>query len=190
DMKTALVAAGVKLIQGDGRLDGQNPGQLRLVASTGTGKKRTDFETVEADTIVVSVGASPRVVPSAVPDGERILTWTQLYQLDEVPEQLIVVGSGVTGAEFAAAYQALGSQVTLVSSREHVLPGEDEDAADVIEQVFMRNGMTVLSKSRMQSVRRDGDGVIVTLTDGRTVEGSHCLLALGSVPNTSGIGLE
>lgn len=186
DMRSSLLAAGVRIIEGNGRLDGQH----RLVASTGTGRNRTDFETVEADTIIVSVGASPRVVPSAVPDGEHILTWTQLYQLDEVPERLIVVGSGVTGAEFAAAYQALGSQVTLVSSREHVLPGEDEDAADVIEQVFMRNGMTVLSKSRMQSVRRDGDGVIVTLTDGRTVEGSHCLLALGSVPNTSGIGLE
>ncbi|MBX3094217.1 MAG: NAD(P)H-quinone dehydrogenase [Cryobacterium sp.] len=194
DMKSSLLAAGVTIIQGDGRLDGQQHGQLRLVASTGTGAKRTDFETVEADTIVVSVGARPRIVKDAEPDGERILTWTQLYQLDDVPERLIVVGSGVTGAEFAAAYQALGSQVTLVSSREHVLPGEDADAATVIERVFTRNGMTVLGKSRMESVRRTGggkgDGVIVTLTDGRTLEGSHCLLALGSVPNTSGIGLE
>lgn len=190
DMKSSLLDAGVTIVQGDGRLDGQH----RLVASTGTGKKRTDFETIEADTIVVSVGARPRIVKDAEPDGERILTWTQLYQLEEIPEQLIVVGSGVTGAEFAAAYQALGSSVTLVSSREHVLPGEDADAAAVIERVFKRNGMTVLGTSRMESVRRagggKGDGVIVTLTDGRTVEGSHCLLALGSVPNTSGIGLE
>src|SRR5690606_41526155 len=101
-----------------------------------------------------------------------------------------VVGSGVTGAEFASAYRALGAQVTLVSSREQVLPGEDADAARVIENVFVRGGMKVLSKSRMASVERAGDGVLVTLTDGRTVEGSHCLLALGSVPNTSGIGLE
>jgi dihydrolipoamide dehydrogenase len=77
-----------------------------------------------------------------------------------------------------------------VSSRDRVLPGEDADAAEVLEGVFTRRGMTVLSKSRMQSVTRSGDAVTVTLTDGRTVEGSHCLLALGSVPNTSGMGLE
>jgi dihydrolipoamide dehydrogenase len=77
-----------------------------------------------------------------------------------------------------------------VSSRERVLPGEDADAATVIEDVFARRGMTVLSKSRAKAVERTGDGIVVTLTDGRLVEGSHCLLAVGSVPNTSGLGLE
>ena len=71
-----------------------------------------------------------------------------------------------------------------------MLPGEDADAAEVLEDVFKRRGMTVLSKSRMESVVRDGESVTVTLTDGRAVEGSHCLLALGSVPNTEGTGLE
>jgi dihydrolipoamide dehydrogenase len=147
-------------------------------------------ETFEADAVLVATGAAPRTLDSAQPDGERILTWEQVYDLDEVPEKLIVVGSGVTGAEFASAYNALGVDVTLVSSRDRVLPGEDADAAEVIEQVFKRRGMTVLSKSRMESVKRSGDTVTVTLTDGRTVEGSHCLLALGSVPNTAGLGLE
>jgi dihydrolipoamide dehydrogenase len=96
----------------------------------------------------------------------------------------------VTGAEFASAYTALGVDVVLVSSRERVLPGEDADAAAVLEDVLKRRGMTVLSRSRMESVERDGDAVTVTLTDGRTVTGSHCLLAVGSVPNTAGIGLE
>ena len=162
--------AGVRILTGDGRLDGPN----RLVVSTGTGKKRTDFDEIEADTLVVSVGASPRILPTAKPDGERIFTWTQLYDLEEVPEHLIVVGSGVTGAEFASAYLALGSKVTLVSSREQVLPGEDADAAAVIENVFTRNGMTVLS-TRAAPTRSSatGDGVVVTLADGRTVEGSH-----------------
>ena len=103
---------------------------------------------------------------------------------------MIVVGSGVTGAEFASAYLALGSKVTLVSSREQVLPGEDADAAAVIQNVFTRNGMTILNKSRAASVERKGDGVVVTLADGRTVGGSHALMAVGSVPNTAGIGLE
>ncbi len=185
DMKAQLVRAGVRIVQGDGRLDGPNT----IIASTGRGKARTDFDEITADTLIVAVGASPRVLPTAKPDGERIFTWTQLYALESIPEHLIVVGSGVTGAEFASAYLALGAKVTLVSSRDQVLPGEDSDAATVVENVFRRNGMTVLNKSRMASVERDGEGVIVKLVDGREVTGSHALLALGSVPNTAGIGL-
>ena len=139
---------------------------------------------LRADLVLVATGAAPRTLPTAQPDGERILTWEQVYDLDEVPSHLIVVGSGVTGAEFASAYLSLGIDVTLVSSRDRVLPGEDADAAAVLEDVLTRRGMNVLSKSRMASVERHGDTVTVTLTDGRTVEGSHCILALGSVPNT------
>ncbi len=188
DMKSQLIKAGVRVIHGEGRLDGPQ----RVVVSTGKGKGKpgTDFDECEADTVVISVGARPRMLKTAMPDGERIFTWTQLYDLDEVPEHLIVVGSGVTGAEFASAYNALGSKVTLISSRDQVLPGEDADAARVIEDVFKRNGMTVLSKSRADSVKRTKTGVIATLADGRTVEGSHCLMAVGSIPNTEGIGLE
>ena len=127
---------------------------------------------------------------AAEPDGERILVWTQLYDLAELPPELIVVGSGVTGAEFAGAYQALGSQVTLVSSRDRVLPGEDADAAAVLEEVFERRGMTVLSRSRSHGRTRTADGVRVELQDGRTVTGSHVLMAVGSVPNTVDLGLE
>jgi dihydrolipoamide dehydrogenase len=140
--------------------------------------------------VLVATGAHPRVLPDAMPDGERILTWTQLYGLTDLPERLVVVGSGVTGAEFASAYDALGADVVLVSSRDRVLPGEDADAAEVIEEVFGRRGMTVMSRSRASSVKRNGDGVVVTLSDGRTVEGSHCLMAVGSIPNTSGMGLD
>ena len=184
DMRAALVEAGVRIIAGHGRLEGDNA----VIVSTGPGG--TDFDRVEAETLVVSVGASPRELPSARPDGERILTWTQLYDMKALPEHLIVVGSGVTGAEFAGAYMNLGAKVTLVSSRERVLPGEDRDAATVLEKVFKRGGMTVLSKSRAEKVERTADGVLVTLADGRTVEGSHCLMAVGSIPNTKGIGLK
>ncbi|HTQ91752.1 MAG TPA: FAD-dependent oxidoreductase, partial [Streptosporangiaceae bacterium] len=95
-----------------------------------------------------------------------------------------------TGAEFASAYQALGSRVTLVSSRDRVLPQEDEDAANLIEDVFRRSGMTVLGRSRARAVTRDRDTVTVTLTDGRTVTGSHCLMTVGMVPRTEGCGLD
>lgn len=177
DMTAELRKAGVRIVEGEGRLDGPE----RLVVGE---------HEIPADTIVIATGARPRELPSARPDGERILTWTQLYAIDELPEHLIVVGSGVTGAEFASAYRNLGSRVTLVSSRDRVLPGEDVDAALVLEDVFARIGLEVLSKSRAETVERIEGGVRVTLSDGRTVDGSHCLMAVGSIPNTRGIGLE
>ena len=187
DIERRLTRDGVTVVRGRGRLDpAAGRAAQRVVATLEDGSEQT----YEADAVLLATGARPRTADAAQPDGERILTWEQVYDLDEVPSRLVVVGSGVTGAEFASAYNALGVDVVLVSSRDRVLPGEDAHAAEVIEEVFKRRGMTVLSKSRMQSVTRDGDKVTVTLTDGRTVEGSHCLLAVGSVPNTSDMGLE
>lgn len=145
---------------------------------------------LDADVILLATGARPRVMDSAMPDGERILTWQQIYGLRELPEHLIVIGSGVTGAELAHAYLGLGSHVTLVSSRDRVLPGQDEDAACLLEEVFRGRGMSVMNRSRAASVERTDSGVRVTLEDGREVEGSHALLAVGSLPNTEDIGLE
>lgn len=184
DMLAALETAGVRVVSGEGHF--LSPAQVAVR----TDGKGVDFESFGFDSAVISVGATPRTLPTAKPDGERILTWTQLYDLTELPEHLIVVGSGVTGAEFASAYKALGAEVTLISSRDRVLPGEDADAADVIERVFKRNGMTVLSKSRAESAVRDGDEVVVTLSDGREVRGTHVLIAVGSIPNTANIGLD
>ncbi|CAN5358246.1 NAD(P)H-quinone dehydrogenase [soil metagenome] len=177
DISRRLDKDGVQVVQGRGRLGGPN----RVVVGD---------TTYDADAVLVATGASPRTLPTAQPDGERILTWEQVYDLTEVPSELIVVGSGVTGAEFASAYLALGIPVTLVSSRDRVLPGEDADASLVLEDVSKRRGMNLLSKSRMESVTRDGDVVTVRLTDGRSVQGSHCILALGSIPNTTDVGLE
>ncbi len=182
DIGARLAREGVRVVAGTARLDGPD----RVHADLNEG----GTETFEADAVLLATGAAPRTLDSAQPDGERILTWEQVYDLHDVPEKLVVVGSGVTGAEFASAYNALGVDVTLVSSRDRVLPGEDADAAEVIEGVFERRGMTVLSRSRMQSVTREGDVVTVRLTDGREIECSHCLLALGSVPKTRGLGLE
>lgn len=181
DVAGSLEKAGVRVLAGTGRLA---PGDRVLVEGAGG-----STEELVADLTLVSTGARPRVLPEAIPDGERILTWTQVYDLDIVPARLVVVGSGVTGAEFASAYNAFGSEVVLVSSRDHVLPGEDADAAYVLEDVFSRRGLRVLSRSRAASAERVGDGVRVTLTDGSVVEGSHCLMAVGSVPNTEAIGL-
>jgi dihydrolipoamide dehydrogenase len=182
DIARRLEKEGVRVVHGRGRLDGPEV----VVATLEDGSE----ERLEADAVLLATGAAPRVLASAQPDGERILTWEQVYDITEMPTKLIVVGSGVTGAEFASAYLALGVDVTLVSSRDRVLPGEDADAATVLQDVSIRRGMKVLSKARMESVSRSGDTVTVTLTDGRTVEGSHCILALGSVPNTGDLSLE
>jgi pyruvate/2-oxoglutarate dehydrogenase complex dihydrolipoamide dehydrogenase (E3) component len=181
DIAEHVAAEGVRIVQGRGRLE-----DARTIVVEG--KSGADGR-IRADVLLITTGATPRVLPDAVPDGERILTWRQIYDLPELPRELIVVGSGVTGAEFAGAYQALGSQVSLVSSRERVLPHEDKDAATVIEDVFRRRGMKVLSKSRAEAVHRKGDSVVVTLSDGRTIVGSHCLLTVGMIPSTEGIGL-
>ena len=181
DIAHRLVAEGVRLVDGRGRLDG--PGRVQ---ATDRGGRVHDLA---ADIVLVATGGSPRVLPGAAPDGERILSWAQLYDLPVLPERLIVVGSGVTGAEFADAYLAMGSEVVLVSSRDRVLPGEDADAAVLVGEVFAERGMDILARSRAAGVRREGDTVLVDLVDGRQLAGSHVLLAVGSVPNTAGVGL-
>lgn len=181
DIANRVAREGVEVILGNGRFTGPH----ELVVEVGDTER-----SIDADVVLIATGASPRVLPGAAPDGERILNWQQLYDLPALPEHLVVVGSGVTGAEFASAYLALGSEVTLVSSRDRVMPSEDEDAALLIEDVFTRRGMRILRQARAAGVRRTSGGIEVDLQDGRTVEGSHCLVAVGSTPNTSDIGLE
>jgi dihydrolipoamide dehydrogenase len=187
DIHAKLVKAGVTVISGRARLGEDTLGHTHRVLITPTDSDST--YSVDASTVLIATGATPRVLPTAVPDGERILTWRQVYDLPELPERLIVVGSGVTGAEFASAYLAMGVEVTLVSSRDRVMPHEDADAAMAIEQVFRARGMEILNNSRANAVRRTADGVEVELADGRIVYGSHALMAVGSVPNTADLGL-
>ncbi|OBH60706.1 NAD(P)H-quinone dehydrogenase [Mycobacterium sp. E2479] len=188
DITTQLLSMGVELIAGRGELVDAAPGlarhRVKVTARDGSTTTR------DADVVLIATGASPRILPSARPDGERILTWRQLYDLDSLPEHLIVVGCGVTGTEFANAYTELGVAVTLVASRDRVLPYEDADAARVLEESFAQRGVNLFKRARAQSVRRTDDGVLVAMTDGRTVEGSHALMTLGSVPNTGGLGLQ
>jgi dihydrolipoamide dehydrogenase len=189
DIHDRLDAEGVRILAGRGRLSDDAPGlaahQIEVVDDAGRVSEEFD-----CDVVLIATGADPRVLPGAEPDGERILDWRDVYDLVEVPEHLIVVGSGVTGAEFASGYLEAGVPVTLVSSRDRVLPGEDSDAAEVLEQVFQSRGGRIAQRSRAAAVRRTEKGVLVELTDGRTVDGSHALMTVGTVPNTGGLNLD
>ncbi|MDC8981378.1 NAD(P)H-quinone dehydrogenase [Mycobacterium marinum] len=187
DITAQLLSVGVHVIAGKGELLDPAPGLRHRVKATAADGTTSEHD---ADVVLIATGASPRILPSARPDGERILTWRQLYDLDALPLHLIVVGSGVTGAEFVDAYTELGVRVTVVASQDHVLPYEDADAALVLEESFAERGVRLFKNARAQSVTRTENGVLVTMTDGRTVEGSHALMTIGSIPNTSGLGLE
>jgi dihydrolipoamide dehydrogenase len=188
DIRARVQREGVRIIVGQARFCDEEPGlalhKVAVALSSG------ETQVLDADVVLISTGATPRVLPGAVPDGERILDWRQIYDLQELPEHLAVIGSGVTGAEFASAYTELGVKVTVISSRDRVLPHEDADAAAVLEEVFSQRGTTVAKHARADKVERTEDGVKVYLADGRVIEASHALMTVGSIPNTADIGLE
>jgi dihydrolipoamide dehydrogenase len=192
DIGAQLLREKVSVVSGRGELIDDVAGMAhhRVRVTTPDGKTGV----LKADVVLIATGATPRVLPGAVPDGERILTWRQLYDLTGLPEHLVIVGSGVTGAEFCNAYTELGVPVTVVASRDQILPHEDSEAAAVLEEVFAERGVTLVKNARADSVVRThnefGAGVRVSMADGRTVDGSHALMTVGSVPNTTGLGLD
>ena len=186
DVRARLEREGIRIIRGTARFAGTATGAAHVVEAVTTARVARNCPRRWCWS---PPGPTPRVLDDARPDGERILTWRQLYDLQELPEHLIVVGSGVTGAEFCSAYVEMGSEVTLVSSRDRVMPGEDADASAVLQDVFVDRGVHMMAQARAESVKRTDDGVVVTLTDGRTVTGSHALMTVGSIPNTADIGL-
>ncbi|MFL6145794.1 MAG: NAD(P)H-quinone dehydrogenase [Labedaea sp.] len=188
DVRNRVQREGVRVIGGTARFHDEHPGLAAHRVEVTT--LRGDTEVLAADVVLISTGANPRVLPGAEPDGQRILDWRQIYELPELPEHLVVVGSGVTGAEFASAYTEMGVKVTLISSRDRVLPHEDADAAAVLEEVFAERGTTVIKHARAERVERSAGGVVVQLRGGDRVHASHALMTVGSVPNTTDIGLD
>lgn len=193
DVRAQMERAGIKMINGRGRFDDYNPKQTTHYVEVT--KKDGSTEIIECDLVLLATGASPRVLPGAQPDGERILSWRQVYGLKDLPSHLIVVGSGVTGAEFVSAFAELGVKVTMVASRDRILPHDDADAADVLEKVLSDRGVTLEKDARVDTVTRitneDGtEGVCVRTSDGREIFGSHALMTVGSIPNTHDLGLE
>ncbi len=176
-----LESQGVRLLRGTGRLIGA----YTVEATTDEG-----VEQIEADAILLSTGSRPRMPEWAKVDGERILNTRQAYPPPEIPEHLVVIGSGVTGVEFTHMFSALGSQVSLIVSRQQVLPAKDPEVAAVLENEFLSRGVKLLKGARAIAIGREDDKVFVACDDGRAVDGSHALLAIGSVPNSEGLGCD
>ena len=172
----------VRIVDGRGRLVDAHT--VEATAKDGT------VERFEADVIVLCTGSRPRIPDWCVPDGHHILTTRDAYPPPELPEHLVVVGSGVTGVEFVHMFTSFGAQVSLIVSRQQVLPGKDPEVAAVLEADFLNRGVNLLKGARATSIERSNGGVIVACDDGRIVEGTHALLAIGSVPNSDGLGLE
>jgi len=176
-----LNSQGVRIVRGRGSLISEN----KVLAVTADGE-----EEIDADVIVLSTGSRPRIPDWCEIDEQRILSTRDAYPPPEIPEHLVVIGSGVTGVEFVHMFNSFGSDVSLIVSRQQVLPGKDPEVAAVLEENFLERGVKLLKGARATSIATTKSGVTVNCDDGRTVAGTHALLAIGSVPNSDGLGLE
>jgi pyruvate/2-oxoglutarate dehydrogenase complex dihydrolipoamide dehydrogenase (E3) component len=181
DLARLLNSQGVRIIRGVGRLKGPH----EVCAETDDG-----IEEIEADAIVVSTGSRPRIPAWVEPDGDRILTTRQAYPPKTMPGHLVVIGSGVTGVEFVHMFSSFGAGVTLIVSRQQVLPGKDPEVAAALEEELLRRGVLLYKGARARSVDRTETGIAVICDDGRVAGGTHVLLAIGSVPNSESLELE
>ena len=176
-----LESQGVRILNGTGKFTGPHTAEV---------DGPNGIETFEFDAALVSTGSRPRIPEWCHPDGDRILTTRDCYPPKIFPESITVVGSGVTGVEFVHMFSSFGSKVTLVVSRQQVLPGKDPEVAAVLEEEFMRRGVKLLMGARAESIERTDDTVTVRCDDGRSVTSTHAVLAIGSMPNTEHVGLD
>ncbi|MCY7281610.1 MAG: dihydrolipoyl dehydrogenase [Sphingomonas bacterium] len=167
-------------------------------ALTGVGKltvtkdgKTTDLA---AKHIIVATGARARDLPFAKADGKRIWTYRTAMTPPEMPTELLVIGSGAIGIEFASFYNDMGAKVTVVEILDRIVPVEDADVSDALHKSLAKQGMTILTGAGVESLKPDAEGVAATIksADGTAAEQrfSHCIVAVGIVPNTEKIGLE
>ena len=185
--RTLLESQGVRVVMGRGKLIDDNTVEVALNVPDETGATSVRFE---ADAVLLSTGSRPRLPDWAGVDGERVLSTRDAYPPSQLPEKLVVIGSGVTGVEFVHMFSSLGSAVGLVVSRQQVLPDKDPEVAAALEENFIERGVELYKGARAETIEQTESGVIVACNDGRRIEGSHALLAIGSIPNTEDLGLE
>ncbi len=185
DINTTLInlldSQQVDIIRGTGRFIGAH----EAIVETVDGDRRISF-----DKALISTGSAPRIPDWAEVDRERVLTTRDCYNLPDVPKHVVVIGSGVTGVEFTHIFESMGADVSLVVSRQQILPQRDPEVAAVLEEDFLERGVRLVIGARAGAIDLTADGVSVVCNDGRVIGGSHALLAVGSVPLTDGLGLD
>lgn len=173
----------MEVIAGDARLTGP-----RTVSVEGVGE-------VEARrAVVLASGSVPRGLPGLEIDGRKVITSDHALQLDYLPSSVVVLGAGAVGVEFASFYRSMGAEVTLVEMLPAVLPLEDADSSKELTRAFKKRGITVLTDTKLEGARTDGEGVTATLVDGkgssREITSDLLLVAVGRAPVTEGLGYE
>jgi dihydrolipoamide dehydrogenase len=170
---------------GDGKLTSANTIEVK-------GDK--GVETLTAKNIILATGARARDLPFAPADGKRIWTYRNAMVPPEMPTKLLVIGSGAIGIEFASFYNDMGTEVTVVEMLDRIVPVEDADVSTFLEKSLIKQGMTILTGAGVDALKATGTGVSATIKtkDGKSTEHtfSHCIVAIGIVPNTENIGLE
>jgi len=161
------------------------------LAVTGNDGKKSELS---AKHIIVATGARARDLPSAPADGKRIWTYRTAMTPPEMPTKLLVIGSGAIGIEFASFYNDMGADVTVVEMMDRIVPVEDKDVSVFLEKQLVKRGMTIKTGASLDSLKASDKGVIAAIKgkDGKseTSEFSHCIVAIGIVPNTEEIGLD
>jgi dihydrolipoamide dehydrogenase len=151
------------------------------------------IENVTADHIIVATGAKPRMIPSIPIDKKNIITSTEAMTLSALPKELIVIGAGAIGIEFAYFYSVLGTKVTVIEMMENILPIEDTEVSKELEKSFKKRGIEVFTKTTVEKAEIKGKKVKVTISaDGEKKELSaeKVLNAIGVTGNVEGFGLE
>ena len=149
---------------------------------------------LSAKHIIVATGARARDLPFAPADGKRIWTYRHAMVPSELPGELLVIGSGAIGIEFASFYNDMGSKVTVVEMLDRIVPVEDSDVSAFLEKSLVKQGMTILTGAGVEALKADGKGVVAKIKtkDGKVEEKrfSHAIVAIGIVPNTEEVGLD
>jgi pyruvate/2-oxoglutarate dehydrogenase complex dihydrolipoamide dehydrogenase (E3) component len=171
----------LELIWGEARFTAP---KTLAVALSGDGER-----TLEAETILINVGQRPSVPPLPGLDGVPFLTSTTVMELGAVPEHLLILGGGYIGLEFAQMFRRFGGEVTVIQRAKQLLPREDRDIADAVTDILREDGVTVLLETSAEGVRSK-DGVTLSLSGGKTVSGSHLLVATGRTPNSDLLNLQ
>ena len=170
---------------GEGKLTG--PTSLTVKGEKGE-------EKLEAKHIIVATGARARDLPFAKADGKRIWTYRHAMTPKEMPKKLLVIGSGAIGIEFASFYNDMGCEVTVVEMLDRIVPVEDKDVSAFLQKSLTKQGIKVMTGAGVEELKADAKGVRAKIKDAKgnvdESEFSHCIVAIGIVPNTEDIGLE